>query len=338
MRAAVVGAGLFGCTIAVDLARAGVEVDLFERRHDILLGASRANQGRLHAGYHYPRSLSTAREVRDAAPEFAARFPTVVGSTGPHHYLIAGDSRVSADKYLAFCDELQLPYRLVESPLVRADTVEATLRVEAESFVDLANLRGVLNRELRAAGVTVKTNTPVNPEGIASGYQWVVDATYGRTGWRPLLYEVCEIALVKLGEHYRGQSFVVMDGPFTSLDPLVGTNLHMLYDVVHSVHYVATEYAVEPAYVNLVDQGPKHTSLTRVDAMAQGARRFLNAQGMVDYQGSLFTVRAVLPFVDDTDERPTLVERDGNLIRVLSGKLVTAPRAARRVAEIVVAT
>ena len=50
--------------------------------------------------------------------------------------------------------------------------------------------------------------------------------------------------------------------------------------------------------------------------------------------GSRFAVRAVLPDVDATDERPTLVERDGNHISILSGKMNMAVWAARRALEI----
>lgn len=335
MRAAVVGAGIFGCTAAIEMAQAGFEVDLFERRESILLAASRGNQGRLHGGFHYPRSLTTAREVRDAAPVFAARFPAAVGSPGAHYYLVAKDSRTATEKYLAFCDELELRYTTVDRHrLVRSDTVDLIVRAESESFVDLVALRGVLRRELAANAVRVVLNTPVSPEGLTSGFDVVVDATYGRMGTRPLRFELTEIALVRLGQQYAGLSFVVMDGPFVSLDPLAGTDLHMLYDVDRSIHHVSDEYEVPDAWVNLVDRGVKHVSTTRVDGMLHGAREFLTAVGMPEYQGSLFTVRAVLPDVDETDERPTLVERDRNLITVLSGKIATAVTAGRRVVEL----
>ena len=39
----------------------------------------------------------------------------------------------------------------------------------------------------------------------------------------------------------------------------------------------------------------------------------------------------MLPDVDATDARPTLVERDGNVIRVLPGKVCTAATVGRAV-------
>lgn len=335
MKAAVVGAGIFGGLTALELAAAGWQVDLFDARHEVMLGASGANQGRLHAGYHYPRSLATAREVRDAGPELAARFPQAVVTSARHHYLVACDSLTSGEKYLAFLDELQLPYQPVEHRLVHGDTVDLALRVDGEAFLDLVELRFLLPQQLMAAGVRLRLRTPATARLLARDFDVAVDATYGRSGLRPLRYELTEIALVRLGEHYAGQSFVVMDGPYVSLDPLARTGLHMLYDVTHSVHHVTDSPGDIPAqYRELVDQGRKYTGLTRVEQMQGSARRFLLGLGMPEYSGSLFTLRAVLPDVDDTDARPTLVERDGRLISVLSGKIASAVSAARRVAEL----
>src|SRR5262249_52547420 len=149
-------------------------------------------------------------------------------------------------------------------------------------------------------------------------------ATYGQPSARSLRFEVCETALIRLGQHMTKLSFVIMDGPFVSLDP-VG-DAHMLYDVTHSVH--ASNIGLAPEIPDhlapLVDRGVVHTPHTRVEAMLQTARRFLRGMGMPEYRGSMFTVRAVLPDVDSTDERPTLVERDGRIITVLSGKMCSA--------------
>lgn len=339
MRTTVVGGGIFGCTIAVELARAGLAVDLFERRHDILLGASRGNQGRLHAGYHYPRSMATVRELRDQILLFGARFPGAVRPAAAHYYLVASGGLTSGRDFLAFCDQSHLVYSVVEGRhrLIQRAELDVAVRISFEAFVDVGALRVILRRELADAGVRVKWNVKVDPAGLAGGYDWVIDATYGASGTRRLRFEVCEVALVKLGRQFAGQSFVVMDGPFCSLDPVPGSDLHALYDVVHSVHHVAEGFwpEVPIPYVPLVDQGPKFTSLTRVAAMEQTLRRFVRGVGMPQYCGSLFSVRAVLPDVDDTDARPTLVERDGNLVSVLSGKIVTAVSAAQRVVQLV---
>ena len=60
---AIVGAGLFGCTIALILSKKH-EIDLYETKSDILNEASMCNQFRFHLGFHYPRSTKTVNEIQ----------------------------------------------------------------------------------------------------------------------------------------------------------------------------------------------------------------------------------------------------------------------------------
>ena len=60
-RVAIIGGGIFGATCALILGER-FSVTLFERHSDLLMEATRANQYRHHAGYHYPRSLETIKE------------------------------------------------------------------------------------------------------------------------------------------------------------------------------------------------------------------------------------------------------------------------------------
>jgi glycine/D-amino acid oxidase-like deaminating enzyme len=53
---AVAGAGIYGATAAIRLAEQGHQVQMFDPL-GLLRAASAINQYRVHAGYHYPRSL-----------------------------------------------------------------------------------------------------------------------------------------------------------------------------------------------------------------------------------------------------------------------------------------
>ena len=331
MRVAVIGAGIYGCTTAVALARAGHTVDLYERHRGLLHGASRANQGRLHSGYHYPRSPETAHAAMVDADRFAARFPGVVDRTHRQYYAIAArDSLTTAHAYLAFCSRLGNAHRVVDLPFAHGVDVAVSV---PEALIDIGKLREQLRRELRAEQVTVHLGVDQDPDRL--DHDLIVQATYGR-GWpEPLRYEVCETVLVQLGAHLAKRSLVVLDGPFCSLDPVPGGSLHMLYDVTHSVHTASVNIPDIPEHLaGLLDRGPVFTEHNRMDAMLQTARRFLRGVGMPTYHGSLFTVRAVLPDVDATDARPTLVRRDGRVVHVLAGKIDGAITAAGQVVEL----
>ena len=60
----VIGAGWYGCHIALYLKNLGHNIIIFEKNKDIFLGSSGYNQFRLHTGYHYPRSSDTINETK----------------------------------------------------------------------------------------------------------------------------------------------------------------------------------------------------------------------------------------------------------------------------------
>ena len=59
---AVIGGGLFGITAYIKLKRKGFDCSLFEKKKDLLCGASTNNLNRVHFGYHYPRDDETAKQ------------------------------------------------------------------------------------------------------------------------------------------------------------------------------------------------------------------------------------------------------------------------------------
>ena len=134
--ALVVGGGFFGVSVAMYLRQRGLRVHLLEREGGPMLRASLRNQARVHAGYHYPRSDSTAAAARDAAGLFEERFPEAV-RRAQHYYAIAPGSLTSPDEYLAFCDRLGLPYEVVDKP-AQLHTADLCVKVTEGLFTFVA--------------------------------------------------------------------------------------------------------------------------------------------------------------------------------------------------------
>ena len=64
--AVIIGGGFYGAAIAIYLVkqRGFRRVALVEREAALLMRASYNNQARVHNGYHYPRSFTTAYRSR----------------------------------------------------------------------------------------------------------------------------------------------------------------------------------------------------------------------------------------------------------------------------------
>lgn len=96
MTVAVVGAGIQGCAVALELAARGVEVELFERRDRVLDAASRHTEGKIHLGFVYAAddSLRTARLMARGAAVFAPSLRRWLGASAaiatstPFHYAV----------------------------------------------------------------------------------------------------------------------------------------------------------------------------------------------------------------------------------------------------------
>lgn len=71
-RVAVLGAGMLGACTALELARRGQAVTLVDRAHDVMQGASRWNEGKIHLGFLYPAdpSFNTAARLIPGALAF----------------------------------------------------------------------------------------------------------------------------------------------------------------------------------------------------------------------------------------------------------------------------
>lgn len=340
MRIAVIGAGLFGCTAAIHAARAGHEVHLFEKSGQILGAASAVNQQRVHAGFHYPRSPRTIRECQAGLASFRAEYGKALITDGQQYYAIAAEgSKTRCEDFLDVCIDHDLTFDL-GCPHVNPDAVSLSIRVD-EARIDPAQMLNIVSRSLRETGVRLHLCTEAG-SGLRDEFDAIIVASYANTNEtvfelgcavEPYQYEVVEKPVLKLPPEMRNAGIVIMDGPFCSLDPWGQTGMHVMGHVEHAIHasFTGLDANVPPdleAYLNkgIVDCR-EHT---RVSQFIEAGRAFIPALDDAEYIGSMWTVRAVLPHRDETDERPTLVTRlDSGVIRVFSGKLGTAVSAAR---------
>ncbi len=247
---------------------------------------------------------------------------------------------------MVFCRELGLEHRQEWVPILRQKAHEACFRVR-ESLVDPDSLRRLCWEKLRAAGVNVHLQTHVTASGLPD-YDFVVTATYASlnevlpgpaAGRRAYQFEVCEKPVVELPQSFHGLSLVVIDGPFMCVDPLGSSGLFVMGNVVHAIHHTNTGLSPEvpDAVLPLLNKGlVRHPRVTRFDRFIESAREFIAGIENARHVGSMFTVRTVLPNMDETDARPTLVWRiDHRTIAAYSGKIGTCVQAADHVAALV---
>lgn len=334
----IIGGGIFGSTIAIELASQGYNVTLFERHENVLEEASSINQYRVHAGYHYPRSSPTALECKVSLSSFEKTYKQSIVSKRSdikHYYAIASQaSMTTPEEYITFMDTIGLPYKKVK-PIQGTDMM---VEVEEKIF-DPAKLVSIVKTRLKGAGVELRLGKTAIEDDL-KGFDFTIIATYANINdWcidkREYQYEICEKPVLKLPDRYRMKSIVIMDGPFMCIDPLGNSDLHVMGNVVHAIHHSNIGYKpiIPVGYESLLNKGIiSSPSITKIDKFIESATQFFPDIHQAKHIGSMYTIRAVLPNREKDDARPTLVNWIGEKrLMVFSGKICTCVNAAKAV-------
>jgi glycine/D-amino acid oxidase-like deaminating enzyme len=334
----IVGGGFYGCLIAVELAQTGRKVLLVEREPDLLKRASYCNQARVHQGYHYPRSFTTAVRSRESFERFVRDFPECVDRSFDKYYAVGRElSKVTSGYFETFCRRIGAPIEPAPAAirnLFSKDLVEDVFFTKEYAFnADI--LRASCRARLKSAGVEVRTSvsaTRVEPtssgmrveltemingqESQSTSHVATTDlfhCTYSKINpilansglpIIPLKHELAELALVEPPAVLKPLGITMMCGPFFSTMPFPARGLHSLSHVRYTPHTAWHEREGEP-----LPTPPSLNEPTTVAHMIKDAARYLPAMAGCRYVESLFEVKTVLPVSEADDSRPILFKK-----------------------------
>lgn len=345
---AVIGGGIFGSSIAIELAR-HADVTLFERNEGLLEEASLVNCFRHHRGYHYPRSDETVRNILETRDAFEKTYKKAMVYAPTYYALPKEGSYVTPKAFLAFCKKHQLPYRK-ERPAAEIfahDAHALTIRVDEPSYHH-GHLNTLVEHRLAASGAHVRLGADVTrvsllPDGRKKiEYQergrgktatvdFVISAMYANINrfahWmnfplRPIRIDVAEVLVLRLP--IAPVSITVVDGPFACLMPTGEKHTFVLYHVRESIldRYVPADGRIKRSF-------SKKTNGTAILADSMKFFPILEKAQIVE---SRVVCRGVEAFREHDDARLTdLIDHGFGCWSVLSGKICSAVSVAERV-------
>jgi glycine/D-amino acid oxidase-like deaminating enzyme len=315
---AVIGAGFYGCEIALALRGLGFDrVVLLEREGNILRRASYVNQARVHNGYHYPRSFITALRSHRNFERFLADYAYAVHWPMAMVYAIARASKVNPTQFEGLCASIDAPCSPAPGRVERifdTDLIDAVFLVREFAF-DADRIAARMAERLAFGRIDLRLATPARLVAVAedaitvetpSGRlrtRFLINTTYadldavGIPLLSALKREVAEIVLIRPPGEIAEFGITVVDGPFFSTMPFPPAALHSISHVRYTPHEALT--------------GPGTPTVPRrsnAERMLRDAARYLPCLAPVEPISSLFEVKAVLCRNENDDGRPILFE------------------------------
>ena len=264
----IIGAGLYGLYAAKRCSDKGEKVLVLEYDRAPFQRATYINQARVHMGYHYPRSLTTAVKSAGYFRRFVEDFGFCIHDRFEQIYATSGRfSWTNAEQFMEFCRAAGIRCEEVAVSkyfqtgmcdgafLTEEYTYDAGIlqKYYEEQLSDRNNVTFLFEARLKKI---LRKNDVFEVwmcDDICFGAPFVLNATYASVNQIiektegidqekfKIKYELCEIILCEPGDTLRGTGITVMDGPFFSIMPFGKTGLHSLTSVTFTPHVTSYE-------------------------------------------------------------------------------------------------
>lgn len=269
----IIGAGLYGLYAANFCAERGQRVLVLERDGKPFGRATYINQARVHMGYHYPRSLTTAvksaRYFRRFAEDFAFcihdKFEQIYGMSNQFSWTNAEQFREFCRAAGIKCEEAAVsryfkPGMCDGAFLTEEYTYDAKIlqKYYEDRLTENPNVDMLFNARIHKIIRQDETFTLAMSDGSCLEAPFVLNASYASVNQIinklegmakelfDIKYELCEIILCSPSEALKNTGITVMDGPFFSIMPFGKTGLHSLTAVTFTPHM--TSYDAVPTF------------------------------------------------------------------------------------------
>ena len=354
----IIGAGIYGLYAALYCAKKNMKVLVLEIEKEAFSRATFINQARVHMGYHYPRSLYTAKKSAGYFNRFNEDYGFCINSAFKQIYATSADfSWTSANEFKHFCNNAGIMCEEIPVSTYFKDNMCDGAFCTKEYTYDAMILKDYFLKELdKYSSVEIMYETEIKKiyrnrdeyviktDTQEYSSEYVLNATYAsvnqiheKAGFAPfkIKYELCEIVLCNVGEALKKVGITVMDGPFFSIMPFGKTGLHSLTTVTRTPH--ETCYDRLPGFscqdgefcsdiklgnCDLCRNKPK-SSFKYMESLAH---KYLKEKYEFEFQSSRYSMKPILKASEVDDSRPTMIRvinEKTYFISVLSGKINT---------------
>ena len=358
----IIGGGLYGLYSALLCGKHGQTVLVLEYDSKPFSRATYINQARVHMGYHYPRSFSTAMKSAHYFERFCKDYADCILTEFDQVYATSADfSWTDATQFKRFCKEAGIRCdEISPSKYFKPGMCDGAFLTQEYTY-DAGLLKDRFLRELETySNVSLVYNARISriekdgaeyvvimEDGTRYETTFILNASYAsvnqinaKLDYKPfkIKYELCEIILCKAEGELKNTGLTVMDGPFFSIMPFGKTGFHSLTSVTFTPHITSLsdvpefpcQSRCEEGYCSSRQLGNCNDCNARPesswDYMSKLAHKYMRDELEFRYESSLFSMKPVLKASEIDDSRPTIIRQfssNPTFISVLSGKINT---------------
>jgi hypothetical protein len=355
----IIGAGIYGLYAAILMAQKSYSVLVIDAESEPFMRGSLINQARLHNGYHYPRSFSTAKKTIQYFQRFYMDYNDCINNDFIQIYAISRHySWTNAKQFAKFCTDSEIYHSEIDTKKFFNDkTIEKAFETEEFAFDALMLKKKLWHNAIDQhvdfqLGNQIQNISKYNDKyhiKLANDYEistnFILNTTYAGTNqihkflnfeMLNIKYELCEVILCNVSDNIKNVGLTVMDGPFFSVMPFGKTGLHSITSVSKTPHMTSYDYLptfncqkqrndCTPLFTQNCNSCPVAPQTAFTD-MHQTAKKFLNSDIKIDFLNSMFTLKPILKYSEIDDSRPTIIKQysiNPTFYTVFSGKINT---------------
>jgi glycine/D-amino acid oxidase-like deaminating enzyme len=159
----IIGAGWYGCHLALALRKLGYDVTLYEKNHQIFSGVSGSFGIRLHSGLHYPRSEKTREHCRKGFYLFKQHYSELIIELEQALYALGTTdadglpSKINKEQFLKVVEELNgyIDWEEIDPKSHHFQELQTLINLKEPSVILGKPLRNAFTKYLADAGVNV---------------------------------------------------------------------------------------------------------------------------------------------------------------------------------------
>ncbi len=346
----IIGAGLFGTTLALVLAKnKNIKIDLYDKKSDILSDTSLKNQQRFHLGYHYPRSKKTVSEIKQSSVDFIRFYGNNIFGSTQNIYAISNKS--SKLNFSQYCKKLNyLGLKVVKKNYTFFSNLIENSIITNEKNLDYFKIKDIIKKKIKESSkINLKLKNTVTKKDIVN-YDKVIICTYSNNNYllkklgvnQNILmkkrYELVEKIVVKMPKELKTKSVVILDGNFLNFDPFIGTNYHLLSSVKESK--VEIIKSIFPSFKNIKKKYLKNNFIKDIKNsnfknFIKFGKEFVPLIAKARYIKSTYVTRCVDISKNSQNRKTTLKFYGDKIITVFSGKWNNCVSVSERINKLI---